>query len=90
MGEELLECSGRVFPVDPLQAHSLGLIARLILEMIHSPIRRSKAAGLRLSRELSSFNGVRHFWQYMLAVSHSVIKHDKLSQHFSFEIDAVK
>jgi hypothetical protein len=30
------------------------------------PTNKSNAAGLRSSRELSSFSGVRHFWQYIL------------------------
>jgi len=33
-----------------------------------APTNRSKAAGLRSSRELSSFKGVRHFWQNILWV----------------------
>lgn len=31
---------------------------------------KSKAAGLSDSTEPSSFNGVRHFWQYMVVVVH--------------------
>jgi len=34
-----------------------------------SPTRRSKAAGLTSSSVLSAFNGVRHFWQYILALA---------------------
>lgn len=30
------------------------------------PTRRLKAAGFRSSKELSSFSGVLHFWQYIL------------------------
>jgi hypothetical protein len=33
---------------------------------LDGPTNRSKAAGLRSSKELSSFSGVRHFWQYIL------------------------
>lgn len=32
-----------------------------------APTRRLKAAGLRLSRELSSLRGARHFWQYIVS-----------------------
>jgi hypothetical protein len=35
---------------------------------VYEPTNRSKAAGFRSSRELSSFKGVRHFWQYILSV----------------------
>jgi len=31
------------------------------------PTKRSNAAGFRSSKELSSFSGVRHFWQYISA-----------------------
>lgn len=34
-------------------------------DLLSAPTRRSKAAGFRPSKELSSFKGVRHFWQYM-------------------------
>lgn len=37
-------------------------------EMKCIPTSRSKAAGSNDSREPSSFSGVRHFWQYMLAM----------------------
>jgi hypothetical protein len=31
--------------------------------MTHLPTNKSKAAGFKSSKELSSFRGVRHFWQ---------------------------
>ena len=31
-----------------------------------APTRRLKAAGLRLSSELSSFSGALHFWQFIV------------------------
>jgi hypothetical protein len=34
------------------------------------PMRRSTAAGLRSSSELSSLRGVRHFWQIMTTEVH--------------------
>jgi hypothetical protein len=37
------------------------------------PTKRSKAAGFRSSKELSSFSGVRHFWQYILATDPAVL-----------------
>lgn len=30
------------------------------------PTNKSNAAGLRSSKELSSFSGLRHFWQYIV------------------------
>ena len=38
-------------------------------EMLDKPTRRSNAAGFRSSSELSSFKGVRHFWQYIALTS---------------------
>ena len=32
----------------------------------YRPNRRSKAAGFKSCNELSSFKGVRHFWQFMI------------------------
>jgi hypothetical protein len=32
---------------------------------IDKPISKSNAAGFKSSKELSSFSGVRHFWQYI-------------------------
>ncbi len=31
------------------------------------PVNKSKAAGLKSSKELSNFSGVRHFWQYIVS-----------------------
>lgn len=58
-------CSGSVRPVDPNDLLDLYKYKSRI-ECI--PTSKSKAAGFSDSRELSSFSGVRHFWQYMLVM----------------------
>jgi hypothetical protein len=49
--------------------------------MIDRPTSKSKAAGLRFSKELSSFSGLRHFWQYMLRQKVLELSHYLIRSH---------
>ncbi len=50
--------------------HIVNFVGGLAVERTgHKPTKRSYAAGFRSSRELSSFKGVRHFWQYIVVIA---------------------